>query len=69
MAYWRIEKMTCAEQKKLLTEENDSWAAFHSMKDSGSKDEKELARRYRNASDASTRLRQHIATCKICRPQ
>jgi hypothetical protein len=61
--------MSCAVHQKLLNDERDSHAAYKSLKDSGSKDQKELIRRSDNASDASTRLRQHISTCPECQPK
>jgi hypothetical protein len=61
--------MSCAEHQRLLDDEVDSHAAYKTLKDSGSKDQKELVRRSDNASDASTRLRQHISMCSTCRPK
>ena len=60
--------MGCDEQRRRLNEEVDAWAAYNYLKDSGSKDQEELTRRYDNACGASTRLRQHISTCPECRP-
>jgi len=59
--------MECAEQQRLLSDEINAWAAYNALK--GSTDEKELTRRSDNASDASTRLRQHISACPLCRPE
>ena len=59
--------MSCAVHQHLLNDERDSHAAYKSLKDSGSKDEKELIRLSNNASDASTRLRLHLSTCPECR--
>jgi hypothetical protein len=59
----------CGAHEILLSDEANAWVAFNSLKDSGSKDEKELARRHTNACDASTRLRQHISACAECMPK
>jgi hypothetical protein len=60
--------MSCEQQRIVLDDEIKAWAAYHFLKDSGSKDEKELIRRYTNACDVSTRLKQHISACPECRP-
>jgi hypothetical protein len=52
--------MACTEQMRLLTEEKNAWAAYHSLRDSGSADQEERDSLRDSASDASTRLRQHI---------
>ena len=56
--------MSCDEQRRMLLDENDAWAAHSVLK--GSTDEKEVTRRYNNACDATTRLRQHLAICPAC---
>jgi hypothetical protein len=56
--------MSCNEQYRMLLDENEAWAAHRALE--GSTDEKELTRRYNNACDASTRLRQHLAICPAC---
>ena len=61
-----MNNMECDDQKTLLTHERKAWSAFYSLKDSGINDEKELARRHTYASDASTRLTQHISACPKC---
>jgi hypothetical protein len=60
--------MSCAEHQQLLNDEANGWAAYNELKSSkDQKDEKELLRRSDNASDASTKLRLHLATCPKCK--
>lgn len=58
--------MNCEEQKRLLHEENEAWAAHKSLAASGSGDLKEIQALCDNAIDASRRVRQHIRTCPTC---
>jgi len=60
--------MSCLEHQRFLQDEVDAWAAWRSMKDSGSANDIELARLCDNASDASTRLRLHLMNCTECQP-
>jgi phage FluMu protein Com len=57
----------CTLHERLLQDERNAWAAFHVLKDSRSSDETELNRRHRNACDASTSLRLHLANCPECK--
>jgi hypothetical protein len=59
--------MACALHEELLQDENNAWAAFKDMKDSGSSDEEELDKRYRNACNASIALRTHLENCPDCK--
>jgi hypothetical protein len=60
--------MSCLEHQRLLQDESNSWAAWKSLTDSGSQNDKELTRLWNNAADASTRLRLHLMSCPECQP-
>jgi len=57
----------CSEHESLFQDQRNAWAAWRNMKGSDNVDPKELQRRQDNASDASTRLRQHLNSCAKCR--
>ena len=57
----------CSVHRQLLQDENDAWAAWRSQKDNPNADPKEIQRLHDNASDASTRLRQHLNSCPKCK--
>jgi hypothetical protein len=59
------EEMACAEQQRLLNDEGNAWAAYKALDDSGSNDQEELARRLKNAGDASARLNRRALTPPI----
>jgi len=57
----------CNLHAKLLQDERNAWAAFKNLKDSGSQDEQELERRYKNACIAHESLTVHLANCSECK--
>jgi len=57
----------CNLHARLLQDERNAWAAFHVLKDSGSQDEQELERRYKNACNAHASLTLHLANCADCK--
>ena len=62
-------EMGCPEQQMRLKDEINAWAAYHYLKEYGGTDQEELTRRYNNACDISSRLKQHIAMYTDCRPK
>lgn len=59
--------MICDVQQDLLKEEARAWAAYKELKDSGSKDKEEMLKRADSAGLATSRLREHLFTCRKCK--
>jgi hypothetical protein len=56
----------CNVRAQLQADERNAWAAFTVLRDSGSHDEPELERRYKNACNAHASLTFHLANCDEC---
>ena len=59
--------MKCHEQQSLLNEEQCAWNAYKALRDSSGYDKHEITRRADEAGLVSSRLREHLSTCRICR--
>jgi hypothetical protein len=57
----------CDEQHMLLNEEARAWRAYKDLRDSGTQDNKEIVKRADNAGMATSRLRDHLFSCRNCR--
>jgi hypothetical protein len=57
----------CSGHQQLLQEERNAWSAWRSQKDLANAAPKDIQRLHDNASDASTRLRQHLNSCPKCK--
>jgi hypothetical protein len=60
--------MGCPTHRLLVEDEAKAWAVYTALNDSGSADQKELARLLRNAGIATDQLTEHIRTCPVCDP-
>jgi hypothetical protein len=62
--------MNCTEQQQLLADEVNAWHALEAMKNTPTSENNHetLDKLQAKADDATYLLRQHIATCIICRP-
>jgi hypothetical protein len=60
--------MPCYEYLLLLEDKNTAWATWKSLSSSSKpEDQAEIERRYKNATESSTRLSQHLDTCPECK--
>lgn len=64
----KIGTMQCYEYLLLLGDKDAAWAEWKSLSSSSkSEDQAEIERHYKNATEASTRLAQHVAVCLECK--
>jgi hypothetical protein len=59
--------MSCSEHQRLFQEETEAWSVWRSSRVKLKDDDEELSRLERNASQASDKVRDHLATCRKCK--